>query len=109
MCSVSGLHARLEARGDEVLVTDLDSTNGTFIDDQRIRPGDAVAVGAGAVITFGEYAKKLLKKQVKKVMTHWDWVTTGNSTQRTPGGLRQRFNKYWLTLLTRIQGKHASR
>jgi hypothetical protein len=47
----SSLHARIEARGDGVWVQDLESTNGTFINGERvlgarrIAPGDVVRVG----------------------------------------------------------------
>jgi len=47
---VSRLHCRLTARSDELDVLDLDSTNGTYINDQRvksgcIRGGDRLRVG----------------------------------------------------------------
>lgn len=48
---VSRLHCRLEAADDQVLVIDLDSTNGTFINDERVRQkatlksGDTLRVG----------------------------------------------------------------
>ena len=33
---VSRLHCRLEADGEALLVVDLDSTNGTFVNDKRV-------------------------------------------------------------------------
>eukprot|EP00897_Mesotaenium_endlicherianum_P005895 jgi/Mesen1/5333/ME000266S04521 len=51
---LSGKHARLEKKGDAVYVTDLDSTNGTYIGGKKLRSGSAVEVGAGSVITFGD-------------------------------------------------------
>jgi len=36
---VSRLHCRLTAADDSVDVTDLDSTNGTYINDQRVKSG----------------------------------------------------------------------
>ncbi|MBI3968329.1 MAG: FHA domain-containing protein [Chloroflexi bacterium] len=48
---VSGYHARIEPYGDQVVVTDLGSANGTFVNGQRIvgpaqlRPGDYVQIG----------------------------------------------------------------
>ena len=47
----SARHARVEARGDAVWVVDLASTNGTFVNDERIqgrrrlRDGDVVRIG----------------------------------------------------------------
>ena len=47
----SSLHARVESRGDGVWVQDLESTNGTFVNGERvlgarrISPGDVLRVG----------------------------------------------------------------
>jgi hypothetical protein len=52
--SVSRTHARLEATPDGAVVTDLGSTNGTFVNGQRVEgsvrlsPGDRVQFGAAA-------------------------------------------------------------
>ena len=51
--TVSGLHARIEKKEGNLLVTDLDSTNGTFIDDKRLRPGKVATISPGSCITFG--------------------------------------------------------
>jgi hypothetical protein len=50
--TVSRRHARLERTGDVVVLTDLGSTNGTFVNGERVtepttlRPGDSVQFGA---------------------------------------------------------------
>jgi pSer/pThr/pTyr-binding forkhead associated (FHA) protein len=47
----SSLHARIEPRGDGVWVQDLESTNGTYVNGERvlgarrISPGDVLRVG----------------------------------------------------------------
>lgn len=51
---VSGLHARIRKKDGNLLVTDLDSTNGTFIDDQRLRPGVVATLSPGSCVTFGK-------------------------------------------------------
>jgi pSer/pThr/pTyr-binding forkhead associated (FHA) protein len=48
--SVSGRHCEVRLRGDEIVVRDLKSTNGTFINGQRIleatlKPGQILGVG----------------------------------------------------------------
>lgn len=54
--SVSGRHARLVRSGDQILVEDLGSTNGTFVGGQRIdrtqaiRPGDAIVLGSQILV-----------------------------------------------------------
>lgn len=47
---VSRQHARIEMADNELVVVDLDSTNGTFVNDQRVKrhalvPGDRVRIG----------------------------------------------------------------
>lgn len=54
VATVSGLHARLEKKDGALLVTDLGSTNGTFIDDKKLTPGFAIPVSPGSCIIFGD-------------------------------------------------------
>jgi len=51
--AVSRRHCTVEGRGDELIVTDLDSANGTFVNG---RPITSCAVGAGDVISVGGIA-----------------------------------------------------
>jgi pSer/pThr/pTyr-binding forkhead associated (FHA) protein len=50
--TVSGKHATISNEGGNFYITDIGSTNGTFIDNQRIqgkhqlKPGDIIRVGA---------------------------------------------------------------
>lgn len=48
--SVSGRHARLSWRGDKILLEDLGSANGTWVDGHRVRQ---VELRPGAEVTFG--------------------------------------------------------
>ncbi|XP_050369709.1 uncharacterized protein LOC126787838 [Argentina anserina] len=54
VATVSGLHARIRKKDGNLLVTDLDSTNGTFINDQRLRPGVIATLSPGSCVTFGD-------------------------------------------------------
>ncbi|XP_058079528.1 LOW QUALITY PROTEIN: uncharacterized protein LOC131227738 [Magnolia sinica] len=54
VATVSGLHARLEKRNEPLLVTDLDSTNRTFIDEMKLKPGVVTPVLPGSCLTFGD-------------------------------------------------------
>nr|XP_024377022.1 uncharacterized protein LOC112282985 isoform X1 [Physcomitrium patens] len=54
VATVSGVHARLEKKSGVLYVTDLDSTNGTYINNRRIRPGAVTPVPPGSYITFGD-------------------------------------------------------
>ncbi|XVF05004.1 hypothetical protein REPUB_Repub05bG0132500 [Reevesia pubescens] len=54
VATVSGIHARIQKKGGNLLVTDLDSTNGTFINEQRLRPGVVNKVPPGSFLIFGD-------------------------------------------------------
>ena len=50
---VSSRHCTVELRGSTVLVTDLGSTNGTFVGSQRLRPNEPTVVSGGSIISLG--------------------------------------------------------
>ncbi|KAJ8646573.1 hypothetical protein MRB53_008321 [Persea americana] len=54
VATVSGLHARLEKKEGNLLVTDLDSTNGTVVDDKKLIPGAITTVPPGSCLIFGD-------------------------------------------------------
>jgi len=56
--SVSGRHVKLDGRGDGVWLTDLDSTNGTFVDDTRV--GKA-RLTSGSRLRLGDVECRLVK------------------------------------------------
>ncbi len=61
--SVSRRHAqlRVSVTGDRVTVLDLRSHNGTYVDGERLKRGDA---GIGSVIRFGDISFKLEKRRL---------------------------------------------
>ncbi|XP_022996302.1 uncharacterized protein LOC111491570 [Cucurbita maxima] len=67
VATVSAVHARIKKQEDRLLVIDLDSTNGTFIDDKRLKPGVVAAVSSGNCISFGDI--HLAMFQVSKLKT----------------------------------------
>ncbi|KAK4557666.1 hypothetical protein RGQ29_007433 [Quercus rubra] len=54
IATVSGLHARIQKKDGNLSVTDLDSTNGTFIDEKRLRPGVPATVLPANYVIFGD-------------------------------------------------------
>jgi pSer/pThr/pTyr-binding forkhead associated (FHA) protein len=50
---VSSEHAKLGWTGSEWLLRDLGSRNGTFVDGERLRPAEPVALKAGSELGFG--------------------------------------------------------
>jgi two-component system, cell cycle response regulator len=79
--AVSRRHARIVRMGDRVLVEDLDSTNGTFVNGVRIKKetlqdGDKILVGTTAILKFSyqdaleiQFQEHLFSSAVK------DWLT----------------------------------
>lgn len=55
---VSRSHCRLTVQGEDLLVTDLNSTNGTFVDDVRLHEPTVAPVGA--MLTVGRQCLRLL-------------------------------------------------
>ncbi|MED6160562.1 hypothetical protein PIB30_052553 [Stylosanthes scabra] len=77
VATVSAVHARIQKKQGNLLVTDLDSTNGTFVDDKRLRPGVVTTVSPGSSITFGD--THLAMFRVSKVEDD----TTADTNQET--------------------------
>lgn len=51
--SVSRIHARFDREGEKVLLTDMNSTNGTYRNGLRMQPQETVEIEAGDEIRFG--------------------------------------------------------
>jgi ABC-type multidrug transport system ATPase subunit len=68
---VSGKHCRLSRQGDQDVLEDLGSTNGTFVNGYRLEPGKPVYVSMGDQVTLGR--------------THpMPWPETGSSSVERP-------------------------
>jgi Protein of unknown function (DUF3662)/FHA domain len=52
---VSRYHAQLRWGQGGWLVSDLDSTNGTFVDDERVAPAEPRPLGAGSVLRLADH------------------------------------------------------
>ncbi|HYE77692.1 MAG TPA: FHA domain-containing protein [bacterium] len=53
---LSRLHAALIYKGHQLYVRDLDSRNGTFLDDRRLPPNEEIPVAEGEVLRIGNKA-----------------------------------------------------
>jgi pSer/pThr/pTyr-binding forkhead associated (FHA) protein len=58
---ISGKHARLHWDGVSWWIEDLNSTNGTFINQKRVAPGIAEPLPYGAVVQFGDMMFEMLE------------------------------------------------
>ena len=52
--SVSRLHACFKEQGKDIILQDLDSTNGTYINGKRLAPGEEMVVNRSDEIQFGK-------------------------------------------------------
>jgi len=52
--SVSRLHARFRKQGNTVYLQDLDSTNGTYVNEKRLPAGEEIIIKRGDEIQFGK-------------------------------------------------------
>jgi pSer/pThr/pTyr-binding forkhead associated (FHA) protein len=78
---VSRAHCRIDVDGDDVTVTDLNSTNGTFVDNKRLV--ETVKLPHGALLRIGSYVMTCEYQSVLQ-------VEEADSTQRkasTVGGM----------------------
>ena len=57
--SVSSHHAEITLRGNEVVVKDLNSTNGTFINGQQLASGSEAVLKPGQILKLGQVELKL--------------------------------------------------
>lgn len=51
--SISRTHAKIFRKGDKFFIEDLESENGTFVNDSRIKPGSPFEIEEGKPITLG--------------------------------------------------------
>ncbi|MGH9371558.1 MAG: HD domain-containing phosphohydrolase [Vicinamibacterales bacterium] len=126
--AVSRRHCAIEARGNDLLVTDLDSVNGTFVNERLVRtsslrPGDRIRVGSTEMEIGGSAPAShgldplltaedstmasVIRKRFEPA--RFDWLTTisGAIDTSTDLGLLQRAQRH-LTMLHRVSGVLAS-
>ena len=70
--AVSGYHARIDPAGKDFILTDLQSTNGTFVNDKKVVShklihGDNIIVGKHRLIFMGEGKQVKVKTSSKQV------------------------------------------
>lgn len=69
VATVSRVHARIENKEGSLFVTDLDSTNGTYLNEKRVPPGATARVAPGSLLTFGDtHLAKFRVSKLEKVL-----------------------------------------
>jgi two-component system, NtrC family, response regulator AtoC len=66
--SVSRKHLAIELRGEQMLVTDLDSANGTYLNGERLDPGRPAAIDFGDFVHAG--ATQMMIEQLSSRPVH---------------------------------------
>lgn len=84
IATVSGTHARLEKKVGSLLVTDLDSTNGTYINERRLNPGFPVPIDPGSLLIFGDIHLAMFRVRKMRVEV---------ASTEAEGGAEQETNK----------------
>lgn len=59
---ISRKHASVSKEGDKVRLTDLNSSNGTFINDKKVKPGDSIFLAKEDMVKLGNTIFKFLPK-----------------------------------------------
>ncbi len=57
---VSGLHARISFKDDKWWIEDLKSSNGTFIDDEKLKPNTPTQLARGTQFKFHQYKYEVI-------------------------------------------------
>ncbi len=75
---VSRFHAKVQVDGNDVIITDLESTNGTRVNGapvqiRRIRPGDQISIGR-SVLLFGTHAEISVRTAALKASSQATYV-----------------------------------
>lgn len=87
--SVSSFHAELTVDENGVMVRDLQSTNGTFIDDEPITEKE---IRSGQVVQFGTVALRLLTEEIRISIPKLPVEEPESSPGFTPDGPRCSLN-----------------
>src|SRR5262245_21092898 len=71
---VSRFHAKIQFDSEDVIITDLDSTNGTRVNGmpvqiRRLKAGDQIALGRSTLL-FGAHAEMTRRKALLRARTH---------------------------------------
>lgn len=74
--TVSSVHARLERSGPDYYVTDLGSSNGTFLNSKRIPPHERVRILPGDQLCFGPEGDRSTQFRIK--LRHVSLATGGH-------------------------------
>lgn len=84
---VSRYHAKVQFDNEDIIITDLDSTNGTRVNGspvqiRRLRPGDQIALGRSTLL-FGSHTEIALRQATMKALSE----PTASPVDKTVGDI----------------------
>ena len=85
---VSGYHARIDKRGSDYILTDLQSTNGTLVNNRRVLShrlshGDRIAIGKHALLFIGTEKAKI-DAELEKIPLDQTVIIGGTPRTKAP-------------------------
>lgn len=100
---ISRNHAKISKNGDSVMVSDLGSSNGTFINNRRLAPQETVKLAKEDLLKVGSTILKFLPKGEIEILFYGN---LGSAAHTDP--LTQIYNKRYLTEVLDAEFKRAS-
>ncbi len=99
---ISRKHAKVNKEGDKVRLTDLNSSNGTFVNDKRIAPGNSVILAKEDMVKLGNTILKFLPKGELEILFYGN---LGSAAHTDP--MTRIYNKGYLIEALEAEFKRA--
>ncbi len=100
--SISRKHAKLEKKGDQVILSDLGSSNGTFVNDKKVNPGEPITLVKEDMVKVGNSILKFLPAGELEILFYGN---LGSAAHTDP--LTQIYNKGYLLEALEAEFKRA--
>ena len=99
---ISRKHAKVNKEGDQVRLTDLNSSNGTFVNDKKVNPGESVILAKEDMVKLGNTIFKFLPKGELEILFYGN---LGSAAHTDP--LTRIYNKGYLLEALEAEFKRA--
>jgi diguanylate cyclase (GGDEF)-like protein len=99
---ISRKHAKVTKEGEKVRLTDLNSSNGTFVNDKKVNPGDSVMLAKEDMVKLGNTIFKFLPKGELEILFYGN---LGSAAHTDP--LTKIYNKGYLLEALEAEFKRA--
>lgn len=100
--SISRKHAKLTKSGGKISISDLGSSNGTFVNDKKVEPGTTVVLAKEDMVKVGNFILKFLPAGEIEILFYGN---LGSAAHTDP--MTQIYNKGYLTEALEAEFKRA--